>query len=284
MSQAVTKELPSTGLPPTRYPNNMRGQIVPYGQPALAHTGSPPSLYPNNIGGQAVPQAQPATPYEGTPPYTENPRWTAPLPSTGAPPYTFSPASTAAPPSYTASADPPSSSRLLHVYHSGMTHHNTQILGPDKVTVLYTVKMNTGGLFGSMPDVIVYKANTGTVVGTATFHSFSRDIEMVIHNNPIALSASSIFTSAHEWTSLATTTDGRRMCFKWKSDNLFNGGDMICLDQHDKVCARYENSMWALQKDGKFELVPFVSGVLADEVVVTGLTMLEARRRRSRSS
>ena len=59
---------------------------------------------------------------------------------------------------------------------------------------------------------------------------------------------------------------------------------MICLDQHDKVCARYENSMWALQKDGKFELGPLVSGVLADEVVVTGLTMLEARRRRSRNS
>ncbi len=74
------------------------------------------------------------------------------------------------------------------------------------------------------------------------------------------------------------------MRFKWKRDNIFNGGDMICLDQQDKVCAKFENSMWALQKDGKFEVGPFVSGVLMDEVIVTGLAMLEARRRQSRSS
>ena len=74
------------------------------------------------------------------------------------------------------------------------------------------------------------------------------------------------------------------MRFKWKRDNMFNWGDMICLDQQEKVCAKFENSMWALQKDGKFEVGPSVNGVLMDEVVVTGLAMLEARRRQSRSS
>ena len=59
---------------------------------------------------------------------------------------------------------------------------------------------------------------------------------------------------------------------------------MICLDQQNKVCAKFENSMWALQKDGKFELGPSVSGVLLDEIVVTGLAMLEARRRQNKSS
>lgn len=71
------------------------------------------------------------------------------------------------------------------------------------------------------------------------------------------------------------------MRFKWKMDGLFNGGDMICLDQQDKVCAKFENSMWALQKDGKFEVGPFVSGVLMDEVVVSGFAMVEARRRKN---
>ena len=107
---------------------------------------------------------------------------------------------------------------------------------------------------------------------------------MVIHNNPIALSASGKFTSAHEWTSLVSTTDGRRMRFKWKNADIFDGGGMICLDQQDRVCAKFEKSMWALHKDGKFEVGPFVSGVLMDEVVVTGLAMLEAKRRRSRSA
>ena len=65
---------------------------------------------------------------------------------------------------------------------------------------------------------------------------------------------------------------------------MFNGGDMLCFDQQDKVCAKFQNSMWALQKDGKFEVGPFVDGVVMDEIVVTGLAMLEARRRRASST
>ena len=283
MSQADTKELPYTGLPPSQYPDNARGQPVPNGQPALPYTGAPPSHYPSNIRGQVVPQAQPAMPYEGTPPYTENTQYTAALSSTSAPAYASGPASTAPPPSYTVSADMPSSSLLLHVYHSGITHRNTQILGPDKTTVLYTVKMNKGSLLSSSkPHVAVYQGDTGTVVGSATFHSFTREIEIVIHNNPIALSASGLITKAYEWTSLATTTTGgERMRYKWKSDRAFNGGDLICLDQQNKMCAKFQNSMWALQKDGKFEVGPFVDGTLMDEIIVTGLAMLEARRRRA---
>lgn len=164
-----------------------------------------------------------------------------------------------------------------------MRHRKTQILGPDKITVLYTVNINSGGPFSSKPNVTIYKGDTDTVVGTATFHSFSREIEMVIHNNPIALTSSGMLTSAREWTSLATTTDGNRMSFKWKMDGIISGGDMICLDQQDKVCARFQNSTWALQKDGKFEVGPFVSGVLMDEVIVTGLAMLEERSRKRKS-
>lgn len=168
-----------------------------------------------------------------------------------------------------------SSSLLLHVYHSGMSHRNTQILGPDKVTVLYTVKINNGGLFCEKPHVTVYKGTTGTAVGSATFHSFTREIEMVIHNHPLTLSSAGLFTSTHEWTSLATTTEGTRMRLKWKKD----GRDMICLDQQENVCAKFENSVWALQKDGKFEVGPCVNGIRMDEIVVTGLAMLEAKRR-----
>lgn len=58
---------------------------------------------------------------------------------------------------------------------------------------------------------------------------------------------------------------------------------MICLDQQQKVCARFENSRWPLKKDGKFEVGPSVSGVLMDEVIVTGLALLEARRRTKNS-
>ena len=70
------------------------------------------------------------------------------------------------------------------------------------------------------------------------------------------------------------------MRFKWKMGGCFHGGDMKCSDQEDRVCARFESSGWALKKDGKFEIAPFVNGALMDEVIVSGLAMLELERRR----
>lgn len=223
-------------------------------------------------------QTQPLAPYEGTPPYTASPHPTSASQSS-APPNTYGGASTAVPPSYTAPTDPPSSSHLLHVYHSGMIHRKIEIRGPDKATVLYTVDLNCGGLFNSKPSVTVYRANTGTVIGTVTFHSFSRDTDMVIHNNSITLSASGTFTTAREWWSLAATTGGERTRLKWKMGGFLHSGDMTCLDQQNQMYAKFESSGWALKKDGKFDVAPSFSGVLLDEVLVAGLAMLELKRR-----
>ena len=73
------------------------------------------------------------------------------------------------------------------------------------------------------------------------------------------------------------------MRFKWKSDKIWKGNDLVCLDQQEQVCARFEASSWALHKDGKFEVWPFVDGVLMDEVIVTGLAMVEMQKRTNRS-
>ena len=107
---------------------------------------------------------------------------------------------------------------------------------------------------------------------------------MVIYNNSITLSASGIFTTAREWTSLAATTGGERTRFKWKMGGLLHSGDMTCLDQQDKVCAKFESSAWALKKNGKFDIAPSVSGVLLDEVLVAGLAMLELKRRKDNAA
>lgn len=59
---------------------------------------------------------------------------------------------------------------------------------------------------------------------------------------------------------------------------------MRCSDQEDGVCAKFESSGWALNKDGKFEVAPSVDGALMDEVIVSGLTMLELQRRKRRNA
>lgn len=202
-----------------------------------------------------------------TPPYTPDPIHTAATNSTSAPP------------SYDTPANLPPPPLLLHVYHSGVTHHNIQILGPDKTTILYTVEQHSL----RKPHLTVYKADTGIVVGTVTFRSISRTIQIVLHNNPIALTAKGIFTSAYGWTSLATTAAGTPMRFTWKSVHNLAGGDLICLDQQGYACSKYNASSFALTKAGKFEIGPSVTGILMDEVIVTGLAMLELKRRNRHS-
>ncbi|CAD6588438.1 MAG: hypothetical protein ASARMPREDX12_003329 [Alectoria sarmentosa] len=162
-----------------------------------------------------------------------------------------------------------------------MRYQNTQILGPDKTSVLYTMKMNFGFLSVPKPHVTIYRADTGIVVGSFNFRSMSRRIKMTIHDKPVDLSRSGWCTSAHEGTNLATTAEGGTMRFRWNMDGFFNGANMTCLDQQNKVYARFESSMWALRKDGMFEVGPFVSGILMDEVVIIGLAILEKRRRQN---
>ena len=107
---------------------------------------------------------------------------------------------------------------------------------------------------------------------------------MIIYNNSFTLSASSIFTTAREWTSLAATTGGERTRLKWKMGGFLHSHDMTCSDQQDRVYAKFESSGWALKKNGKFDVAPSVSGVLLDEVLVAGLAMLELKRRRDKAA
>ena len=55
---------------------------------------------------------------------------------------------------------------------------------------------------------------------------------------------------------------------------------MICIDEKEQLFARFQASGW----DRKFELSPGVGGVLMDEIVVSGIAMVELRRRQNRSA
>lgn len=205
--------------------------------------------------------------------------------------YTSDAASSDAPPSY-ADASTPSQSRVLHVYHQGLTHRTTQILAADKSTVLYNIKTSSCCHFSSKPHVTVYDA-AGAQIATVTFHSLSQKIDLVIHGEPILFAPSGHFTSAHEWTSLATAATTARGLgaekekgeagvprrFTWKCDK-WHGLDMVCRDERKEAYARFDSSTWAMHKEGKFEMGPAVDdGALMDEMVVTGFAMLELRRR-----
>lgn len=164
--------------------------------------------------------------------------------------------------------------RLLHIYPKGMTHRHAEILDSDKQTPLYRIQVNSGGLFSSKPHVTVVNAASNALVGTVTFHSMSRKIDLTINEQPTTLSKSGIFTSVHEFRSSALAGS-----LKWKRDGLFSGGNMLCIDEKEQLFARFQASRSSMKKERKFELSPGVGGVLMDEIVVSGIAMVELMRR-----
>ena len=57
--------------------------------------------------------------------------------------------------------------------------------------------------------------------------------------------------------------------------------DQVLLDQRDQVVAKWENSNWAIRKEGKLVLhgPSAVAGPLMDEVVLTRLAEMMQRKR-----
>ena len=68
---------------------------------------------------------------------------------------------------------------------------------------------------------------------------------------------------------------------KWKRDGIFSL-DILCLDENEKILARFDYSTWAVSKVGKFEIGPAVAnrGRSVDEIIVSGLAMVEVEKRR----
>lgn len=125
----------------------------------------------------------------------------------------------------------------------------------------------------------ILNASTKAIVGTITFRQMSGDIDLEIHGKAINFAKPSLFTSTHEFRSLAT---GK--VFKWKKDGIFSGGDLKCIDEREQVCANFESSRWAVKKDGKFEIAPMVQGPFMDEVLVTGIAAMEYQRKQGNKS
>lgn len=60
---------------------------------------------------------------------------------------------------------------------------------------------------------------------------------------------------------------------------------MTCMDvDRPEAIARFEGSRFAVNKQGKVEIMPAVTGAMLDEVIISGTALIEDRRRRHRSA
>lgn len=167
--------------------------------------------------------------------------------------------------------------RVLYIHHVGITHRRAHILDSDRKTVLYKICANKGGLFSSKPHITIQSGPTHRAVGTVNFHRMSPVIDLRIHHHTIPLLRLGLFTSAHSFESPTS-----RSSLKWKRDGLKSEGNMLCVDGQQVLIARFERSKRAKRKDGKFMISPGVEGRLMDEVVVSGLAMVQYHRRQKK--
>ncbi|KAL9580842.1 MAG: hypothetical protein Q9212_004251 [Teloschistes hypoglaucus] len=173
-----------------------------------------------------------------------------------------------------------STSRTLHVYSdSSWSSRNMTIADADRSHPLYTLTRNSGGWLSSKPHLTVTSAQTSAVVGSATFHSMSRKVELDLHGKHVLFEPEGLFTRSHGFASPAFGYD--RLTWKCKGW----GSDLILVNSRNQWIARFDAAVWAMKKVGKLEVGDGgIAGAALDEIVVSGLTMVEFERRRKSSN
>lgn len=159
---------------------------------------------------------------------------------------------------------------ILHLYKTG--HGALHILDTDKQTRLYDIKTHSF----SSPDVSLYRPAAAaaapnaspTLCGFAKFHTCSFTIDLQIGGKgPIPLKAIGLFTTSRTFESCLGE-------LKWKQD-------MKLLNAREELLATFTH-VTAKSKMGRFELAPRVAEGgqrLVDEIVLSGVALLEQERR-----
>ncbi|KAL8688073.1 MAG: hypothetical protein Q9218_005925 [Villophora microphyllina] len=173
-----------------------------------------------------------------------------------------------------------STSRILHIYNdSKLSDRHATITDADKSHPLYTLDQNSAGLFSKKPHMRISSSQASTIIGAVTFHSMSRRVDLEIHGHEVAFEPAGTLTTSYEYASLAFGDS-----LKWKRDGW--GSNLVLVNSKKEWIARFDAASFALKKVGKLEIGNGgIAGVALDEIVVTGLAMVELEnRKRTHSS
>lgn len=170
-------------------------------------------------------------------------------------------------------------SRTLHIYRLELFSRDLTIMDADKTTIAYSVAANMGTIFSDKPHMRVYRGpvqaqSSTTPAGTATFHRYSRTIDLELHGRPTPMDSKGIFSFSHEFMSGIGP-------LSWKSNGW--GSDLILMTAENEWLAKFEGNRMAVEKRGTLEIVSWDIGDDGlDEIVASGVAMVEYLRRRRR--
>ena len=143
----------------------------------------------------------------------------------------------------------------------------------NKTTKAYDMERHTF----SKPHIRFAAGATGHEVGAVTFRHFTRSVDLVINNNETQFEPEGWFTRSYSFMS----SIGR---LRWEHTSVW-GGTLVCVTDRGEWLARFDRSYFAMKKDGKLEIVNSqLPQGLVDELVISGLTMVEVENRRNNSS
>ncbi|KAL9628563.1 MAG: hypothetical protein Q9204_005810 [Flavoplaca sp. TL-2023a] len=168
---------------------------------------------------------------------------------------------------------------ILHIYLDGLTQRHQTITDMDKSHPLYTISQNSGSLFSSKPHMKISQASSTppTTIGTATFHSWSRSIDLELHGHAIPFEPEGSFTRAYAYNSPAV---GQKL--RWEADGV-SGADLVLVNVTGEWIARFDASLWSMSKTGKIHIVNGgITGTALDEIVVSGCAMAQRQRKKRR--
>jgi len=163
--------------------------------------------------------------------------------------------------------------RLLHIYVDGFTHRHLAVCDSDKTTRLYTIHNHFYSAFTSNPSMEISCGQTQQPIGTADFGAFTRRISLTIHGRPLEMSSAGFFSRSYTFPSSIGV-------LRWERDGAFTV-NLCCVTEKGEWVAKFDNANWSMTKTGKLEIVDRgIPKEVLDEVVVSGLAMIEHERRR----
>lgn len=170
-------------------------------------------------------------------------------------------------------------SRFLHIYVEGLTRRRMTILDSDKTTPIYIVKSNRGSIFSSKPHMKFCRPQTPsstleTQIGSASFRRWSRALELEFGSSAVYLEPKGFLTRSTKFQSSVGP-------LTWQHDSAI-GRDLRLVNAEGNWLARFEGTSFSWKKTGKLEIaggVQWGPGLL-DEIVISGIAMVEAERRR----